>query len=424
MSVSLLQILAQIVTILVTARVLGLAFRRAGQPQVIGEMVAGIALGPSLLGALWPQGFNLLFRPEALGFLNALSQLGAILFMFVVGLELDLDLLRKRAGQAAAAAAGSIVVPLLMGYLLGLMLWQPLGEPAVTRQQFAFFFAAALSVTAFPVLARILAEQRLVSTQFGATALACAAVNDLAAWCLLAFVVLLVGRNDATLSLPWMLGLVAVFIAVVFGLVRPLVPRLARIFKSALAKQDLLALVLALMLGGAWATERIGLHAIFGAFVVGVAMPKDHHDWHELRHKLEDFTVVLLLPLFFAYTGLRTSIGLLGSANALGFAVVITAVAVIGKLGGTAIAARLAGMERQEAVALGVLMNTRGLMELVLLNIGLEIGVISPAVYTMLVVMTVVTTGMTSPLLQRFPRERLLGQPIPARPLERPASTL
>ena len=401
MTPNLLQLLAQIVTILVTARVLGMVFRRLGQPQVVGEMVAGIALGPSLFGAIWPGGFNLLFARESLGFLNALAQLGAILFMFVIGLELDLELLRKRAGQAAAAAAGSILLPLLLGYLLGFLLFEPLAEPGVTRQQFAVFFACAISVTAFPVLARILAEQKLVSTRFGAVALACAALNDITAWCLLAFVVLLVGRGG-DLSIAAMLGLTVALIIFSFAVIRPLVPKLARVFKSAMAKQDLLALVLVLMLGAAWATERIGLHAIFGAFLMGVAMPKKGHDWNELRHKLEDFTVVFLLPLFFAYTGLRTSIGLLGDSTALLFSALITLVAIAGKIIGTAGAARLAGMDARESLSLGVLMNTRGLMELVLLNIGLEIGVISPTVYAMLVTMTIITTGMTSPLLRRM----------------------
>jgi Kef-type K+ transport system membrane component KefB/nucleotide-binding universal stress UspA family protein len=397
----LLLLILQIGVVLVAARLCGLLFRRIRQPQVVGEMAAGILLGPSLLGWVAPDASAFLFPPQSLAHLNTLSQVGLVLFMFLVGLEFDPKLLRGRGHAAVVTSHVSIIAPFFLGSILALHLYPQLSDSSVSFQGFALFMGAAMSVTAFPVLARILAERNLMRTKVGAVTIACAAVDDVTAWSILAVVIALV-RTDALEAPLWvtLAGSLA-YVAAMLLVVRPALRRLEAAYhhRGGLT-QDMLALVLLLALASAWTTEWLGIHALFGAFLFGAVMPKDRGLVHDIGAKLEDLTVVFLLPLFFANAGLRTSIGLVSSPEMWSFFGLIMLVAVAGKFGGSTLSARITGLSWREAGALGVLMNTRGLMELVILTIGLEIGVISPALFTMMVMMALVTTAMTTPVLQ------------------------
>jgi len=396
----LLTLLVQIALILTLSRAAGWLFRRIHQPQVVGEMAAGLLLGPSVLGALAPVAYAQVFPPESLGYLSTLSQIGLVLFMFMIGLEFDPKLLRGRGHTALLTSHVSIVLPFALGAWLALFLYPRMGTPGVPFIGFALFMGAAMSVTAFPVLARILTERKLLSTRLGAIALACAAIDDVTAWCILAGVVIVVRRADAAMPLAATIGGTAAFVVFMLAVARPLARRAsARFEKSGEMSQDWIAVILLGVLACAWFTEWLGIHALFGAFLAGAVIPNSGRLVHNLVRRLEDFTVVFLLPLFFAFTGLRTSIGDVGGMLWV-YAALTILVAVVGKLGGSAIAARVTGLPWRESLALGILMNTRGLMELVILNIGLDIGVISPEVFTIMVVMALVTTFMTTPALQ------------------------
>jgi Kef-type K+ transport system membrane component KefB len=396
-------LLLQIVIVLVAARAVGGLFRRFHQPQVIGEMLAGILLGPSVFGGLFPSASIAIFPLKGLDGLNALSQIGLLVFMFLVGLEFDPQLLRGRGHVAVVTSHVSIIVPFCLGAGLAAYLYPYLSPTSVPLFHFVLFMGIAMSITAFPVLARILTEGNLLGTQVGAVALACAAVDDVTAWCLLALVVFLVSASNT--ALPFWLTLIGTLIYIVvllFG-----VRRYAHYFvdlyrRRGAITQDILALVLILMLISGWITETLGIHALFGAFLFGAILPRDRDFVQAFIAKLEDLTVVLLLPLFFAFTGLRTNIGLLGDGTHWLYCIAIILVAILGKLGGATLASRTFGMSWREATAIGMLMNTRGLIELVALNIGLDIGVLSPTVFTMMVLMALVTTFMTTPLLNRI----------------------
>lgn len=415
---NLLLLLVQIGVVLVAARLVGLLFRYFKQPQVVGEMVAGILLGPSLLGWAAPEISAQLFPAASLGFLNSLSQVGLLIFMFLVGVELDPRLLRGKSHTALVTSHASIVAPFFLGALISLFLYPRLSHDGVTFTGFALFMGAAMSVTAFPVLARILGERGLLKTRVGTVAIACAAVDDVTAWCILAGVVAVVRSGSGATSLWVTVGGSAAFVAVMVVGIRPVLASVEGAFhRRGKLTQDLLGVILLLGLASAWVTEYVGIHALFGAFLAGAIMPKGERFVHALTEKLEDVTVVLLLPLFFAFTGLRTAFGLVQGAEMWGYAALIVLVAVAGKWGGSTLAARFSGMSWREAGAVGVLMNTRGLMELVILNIGLDIGVISPALFAMMVLMALVTTFMTSPLLEWIYPARLLRQ-TPARPVE------
>ncbi len=405
----LLLLLVQIGVVLVAARLVGALFRRLHQPQVVGEMVAGILLGPSLLGWAAPALSAQLFPPASLGFLNSISQVGLLIFMFLVGVEMDPRLLRGKSHTALVTSHASIVAPFFLGALLSLFLYPRLSDDSVTFTGFALFMGAAMSVTAFPVLARILAERGLMKTRVGAVAIACAAVDDVTAWSILAGVVALVRSSSGGVPLWVTLAGSAAFVAVMVVGVRPLVARLeGRFERDGALTQDMLAGMLLLGLAAAWTTEYLGIHALFGAFLAGAILPKGERFVHAVTEKLHDLTVVLLLPLFFAFTGLRTAFGLVEGGEMWGYAALIILVAVAGKWGGSTLAARFTGMTWRESGAVGVLMNTRGLMELVILNIGLDIGVISPALFAMMVLMALVTTFMTSPLLEWIYPARLI----------------
>lgn len=397
----LLLLILQIIVIIVVSRLVGLLFRGIQQPQVVGDMIAGIMLGPSLLGWLAPGISAALFPIESLGYLNTLSQVGLVLFMFLVGLELDPKLLRGRGHAAVVTSHVSIIAPFFLGSALAYFIYPKLSDSSVGFVGFTLFMGASMSVTAFPVLARILQERKLLKTRVGAVTIACAAVDDVTAWALLAVVIALV--RSSALQTPLWVTLVGstLFILVMLFLVRPSLRIVERVYETrGRISQDLMAIILVLVLASAWTTEFLGIHALFGAFCIGAIMPKERSFVHELNGKLEHVTVVLLLPLFFANAGLRTSIGLISGQEMWIFFALIMLVAVAGKFGGSTLAARITGLNWRESAALGILMNTRGLMELIILTIGLELGVISPALFAMMVMMALLTTFMTTPVLQ------------------------
>ncbi|UJR79582.1 cation:proton antiporter [Sandaracinus amylolyticus] len=407
----LLTLILQIGVILVVSRIVAAAFRRIQQPQVVGEMFAGILLGPSLLGWLAPDVSAFVFPRESLVHLNTLSQVGLVLFMFLVGLEFDPKLMRGRGHAALVTSHVSIIAPFFLGAALALHLYPQLSDSSVSFDGFALFMGAAMSVTAFPVLARILQERNLVRTKVGAVTIACAAVDDVTAWAILAVVIAIV-RAESLHTPLWitLAGTVAYVLAMVF-LVRPALGLIEkRYHNTGRVTQDLLAVVLLIALASAWTTEYLGIHALFGAFCIGAVMPKDKGLVHELAEKLEHVTVVFLLPIFFANAGLRTQIGLVTGAEMWIFFGLIMLVAVSGKFGGSTIAARMTGLSWRESSALGILMNTRGLMELVILTIGLDLGVISPALFAMMVMMALLTTFMTTPILQWLYPLRLMRE--------------
>jgi len=397
----LFQLVLQIAVILVAARLVGFLFQKIHQPQVMGEMVAGILLGPSLLGWLAPGVSAALFPPASLSYLNALSQVGLVVFMFVVGLALNPSDLRGYGHAAVLTSHVSIVAPFCLGGLTALYLYPRLSDDGVTFTGFALFMGAAMSITAFPVLARILTERGLLRSRMGTMAIACAAVDDVTGWCILAYIVVLVRVTHAARP-AWVTiaGSLAYVLIMVF-VVRRILPAFEREFRKRNRLSDnLVAVIVVLVLVSALATEWLGIHLLFGAFLMGAIMPKTQEFTHYLLHKFESVTVVLLLPLFFAFTGLRTRIGVGGGRAIWFYSAIVIVVAITGKLGGSMFAARLAGMPWREAASLGILMNTRGLMELVILNIGLDIGVISPAMFSIMVLMALVTTFMTTPLLE------------------------
>lgn len=395
---SLVLLLVQLIAVLVVARLLGQLFRLWGQPQVLGEMLAGIVLGPSVFGHLAPLWQGALFPATSLSGLQGISQVGLMLFMFLIGLELDTAVLKLQRGRTAIISYMSIITPFALGVVLALFLYE-LAPVGVSFLLFALFFGAAMSVTAMPVLARILHERHLLKSPIGSLAMSCAAVNDVSAWIILTLIVWM-ARHDANGHLQWLQ--VLLYIGAMFFVVRPLLARFGHKVFGGVLTQDRMALVLGFALLSALATEAIGIHALFGAFVAGAIMPRHAGFIDRLTHKLEDLTLVLLLPLFFAWSGLRTDIGLLNQPHYWLMAGLILVVAIVGKLGGTYLAGRYCGMPSRDAGVLGILMNTRGLMELVILNIGLDIGVISPPLFTMMAFMAILTTAMTAPLLNRF----------------------
>ena len=393
--------LAQIVVVLVVSRLVGKGLRALGQPQVVGEMLAGLALGPSLLGTLAPDVYALLFPLGTVRFLNAVSLIGLVLFMFLVGLDLNPASLRGKGHAAVLTSHASIVMPMFFGALLSLILYPRLSYASVSFVTFALFVGTALSVTAFPVLARLLAEHRLDGTPFGAMAIACAAVDDVTAWCLLAAITTLAHPSASPQSLTLAFAGLVLYAIVMFTVVRRLLAWIVtRASRSGDLGQDGLAAIIAMVFVSAWITDRLGVHPLFGAFMAGVVMPKDVDVIQSLRGRSEDLLLVLLLPLFFVATGIRTRVGLISGSGLLLALTVFVAVA--GKLGGSAIAARTAGLPWRESLALGSLLNARGLIGLVVVNVGLEIGVISPTLYAILVLTAVVTTFMASPMVELF----------------------
>lgn len=400
----------QVAVVLLASRLTGMLFRKIGQPQVTGEMVTGVLLGPSLLGWLAPGFFHTLFPPASLGNLNALSQIGLVLFMFLVGLSLNPSELRGHGHTVVLISHVSIVTPFCLGAALALYLYPRLSTDNVSFLGFALFMGAAMSITAFPVLARILNERKLLHTRLGALAISCAAIDDVTGWCILGYIVVLI-RSETGAASPWLTIAGAILYALaMFFVIRPLAARLEKSFEQhGHLTANSLAAILLLVLSSALATELIGIHRVFGAFLSGAIMPRNSELTRSILRSIEPVTVVLLLPLFFAYSGLRTTVGVVQGSSLWGYALLVLLVAVAGKFGGSMAAARMAGVPWREAVSVGILMNTRGLMELVILNIGLDIGVITPVVFSVMVLMAVATTLMTAPLLHWIYSRRLVA---------------
>lgn len=389
-----LRVLVALVAVIVTGLILGKCFAYLGQPPVIGEVLAGIALGPSLLGA---DVSALILPPSIAPFLNIIAQLGVLLYMFTVGLGLRTDLIWQRAHATVATSHASILLPLVLGALLALGLYPRLSNSDVPFTSFALFIGVAMSITAFPVLARILTDRGMSRTELGVIALGCAATDDVTAWCLLAFVVG-VTKAQVGAGLLVVAGTL-VYIIAMFALARPLLGRVVARWEKKPLPRSAVAFVFVALLVSALTTEAIGIHAIFGAFLLGAVIPHNSNVARTFTRQLEPMVTALLLPAFFAFTGMRTRIDLVSGLDQWLICGLIILVATLGKFGGTFVAARLAGLGWRNAASLGALMNTRGLMELIVLNIGLDLKVVSPTLFAMMVLMALATTMLTSPLL-------------------------
>jgi Kef-type K+ transport system membrane component KefB len=392
-------LLAQIIMIILVARLFGWIFKKIGQPSVIGEIIAGIALGPSLLGLYFPDFFHALFPADSLENLKFLSQIGLILFMFVIGMELDIKVLKNRAKEAVVISHASIVIPFALGIGLAYFVYNRFAPEGVKFLSFSLFMGIAMSITAFPVLARIVQERGMHKTKLGAIAITCAAADDITAWCLLAVVIAIVKAGTFESSM-YIISLAAIYVLMMIYLVKPFLKRIGDLYgsKDSLSK-PVVAIFFLLLIISSYATELIGIHALFGAFMMGAIMPDVPKFRTVFISKVEDVSVILLLPLFFVFTGLRTEIGLINEPYLWKVTGFIILVAVVGKFFGSALAAKFVGQSWRNSLIIGALMNTRGLMELIVLNIGLALGVLTTEVFTMMVIMALVTTFMTGPAL-------------------------
>jgi len=400
------RVLLAVAVVIVAARVLGSVFRLINQPRVIGEIVAGILLGPSLLGLFFPEITSFLFPSEVINVLQILAQFGLIFFMFLIGAELDHKMIRGSGHTALLVSHYSIVVPFTLGLAAALLIFPVVGSGNFTG--FALFMGAAMAITAFPVLARILTDTGLHRTRIGALAITCAAVDDVTAWCILAVVVAIVKASSPIDAIQTVL-LALAFLGVMIFVVRPLIDRIASVRpdRVRIGATVMSGLLVALFLS-AWATEAIGIHAIFGAFMFGAVLPRSHSIAAQITERLEDVTVLFLLPVFFAVVGLSTQIGLVSGSELWLLTGLIVAIAIVGKIGGSVIAGLAAGETFRSSTVLGVLMNARGITEIVILTIGRGLGVISPALFTMMVLMALITTFMTTPLLTvLYPRDMI-----------------
>jgi Kef-type K+ transport system membrane component KefB len=392
-------LLAQIVTIILVARLFGWIFRKIGQPSVIGEMIAGIVLGPSLVGMYFPEFSNTLFPKESLGNLQFLSQIGLIFFMFVIGMELDLKVLKNKAHESVVISHASIVIPFALGLSLAYFIYGTFAPEGVEFSSFGLFMGIAMSITAFPVLARIVQERGMQKTKLGTIAITCAAADDITAWCILAVVIAIV-KAGSFVSALYVIGLAILYVIVMLKVVRPFLKRVGDLNSTRESlNKPVVAIFFITLLCSAYASELIGIHALFGAFLAGAIMPENNKFRNIFIEKVEDVSIIVLLPLFFVFTGLRTQIGLLNDPYLWKVTAVIIAVAVAGKFFGSALAAKFVGQNWKDSLAIGALMNTRGLMELVVLNIGYDLGVLSTEIFTMMVIMALVTTFMTGPAL-------------------------
>ncbi|MCW3461835.1 cation:proton antiporter domain-containing protein [Chitinophaga nivalis] len=391
-------LLLQIIVIMLASRCFGWLANRIGQPAVVGEIIAGVLLGPSLLGWLSPSFATFLFPAASLKNLQFLSQIGLAFFMFIVGMELDLSKIRNKAHDAVMISHASIIIPFFLGVWLAYFLFADFAPANVSFLSFALFMGIAMSITAFPVLARIVQERKLTHTPLGIMAITCAAADDVTAWCVLAVIVAIVNAGGVW-SAVITIVLAFLFVGIMLWLIRPWLARTIQFHLQKGRQKAAVSLVFFTLLIAAWLAEAIGIHALFGAFLAGAIMPANSDIKQLLTDKLEDVSVVVLLPIFFAFTGLRTYIGLLDASWLWVVFGMIMLVAVTGKFGGSAITARMMGQSWSQAVSIGALMNTRGLMELVVLNIGFDLGILSPEIFTMMVLMALATTFMTGPLL-------------------------
>jgi Kef-type K+ transport system membrane component KefB len=408
-------LILQISTIILVARIFGMLANKIGQPTVIGEIIAGIVLGPSLLGLVFPDVSLFLFPQASLGNLQLLSQIGLILFMFIIGMELDLKILKNKADAAVVVSHASIIFPYFLGMGLAYLLFEQFAPKGISFLEFSLFMGIAMSITAFPVLARIIQERGLTKTSLGAMAITCAAADDITAWCLLAAVVAIV-KAGTFLSALYTIGLAVGYVLIMVYGVQPFLKKLGDVYVAKeMVNKKVVGGVFLFLLLSSYLTEIIGIHALFGAFLAGVIMPQNLSFKKILTEKIEDISLVLLLPLFFVFTGLRTQIGLLNEGNLWMVCLLIIFTAVLGKFGGSTIASRVVGQTWKESLSIGVLMNTRGLMELIVLNIGYDLGILSPEIFAMMVIMALSTTFLTGPsldLINRLFKTRSYGEEI------------
>ncbi|PWB22642.1 cation:proton antiporter [Flavobacterium sp. HTF] len=392
-------LLAQIVTIIFVARIFGWICIKIKQPAVIGEMIAGIVMGPSLIGMYLPQFSAVLFPAESLGNLQFLSQIGLILFMYIVGMEIDMKILRNKAHDAVVISHASIIIPFVLGMGLAYFIYDEFAPANVEFTSFGLFAGIAMSITAFPVLARIVQERGIHKTRLGTIVITCAAADDITAWCILAVVIAIVKAGSfgsAIYTVLLALGYVFLMIKVV----RPFLKRIGDLYAtSEKLSKPIVAIFFLTLVVSSYLTEIIGIHALFGAFIAGAIMPENIRFRNLFIEKVEDVALVLLLPLFFVFTGLRTQIGLLNEPYLWKIAGLIFVVAVVGKFVSSTLAAKFVGQNWKDSLSIGALMNTRGLTELVALNIGYDLGVLSPELFSMMVIMALATTFMTGPTL-------------------------
>ena len=392
-------VLAQIVVIIIVSRIFGFFFSKIHQPTVIGEIIAGIALGPSLLGTILPEFSQALFPENSLGNLSLLSQVGLILFMFMVGMELDIKVLQNKVKDAVVVSNAGILIPFTLGICLAYYIYGHFAPVGVPFLSFGLFLGMAMSITAFPVLARIVQERGIHRTRLGALVITCAAIDDISAWCMLAAIIA-IAKAGSFLSSLYVILLSVVYIILMIRVIRPFLKRVGDLHTSLenLSKPVVAIFFLTLLISS-YTTEIIGIHALFGAFLAGTIMPENSKFRNIFIQKIEDISLVLLLPLFFVYTGLRTQIGLLNDIYLWQITGLIVLVAITGKFIGSAFASKIMGQNWRDSLTIGALMNTRGLMELVVLNIGYDLGILSPKVFSMMVIMALVTTFMTGPAL-------------------------
>jgi Kef-type K+ transport system membrane component KefB len=397
-------VLAQIVTILIVSRIFAFIFKKIHQPTVIGEIIAGIALGPSLLGLLFPEFSSALFPENSLGNLSLLSQVGLILFMFMVGMELDIKVIQNKVRDAVVVSNAGILIPFTLGIGLAYFIYENFAPKGVPFLSFGLFLGLAMSITAFPVLARIVQERGMHRTCIGTLVITCAAADDITAWCLLAAIIA-IAKAGSFLSSLYVILLAIGYVIIMIKVVRPFLKRVGDLHDSRenMSKQVVAIFFLTLLISS-YTTEIIGIHALFGAFLAGTIMPENSKFRNIFIQKIEDVALVLLLPLFFVFTGLRTQIGLLNDIYLWKITGLIILVAITGKFMGSAIASKIMGQNWRDSLTIGALMNTRGLMELVVLNIGYDLGILSPEVFSMMVIMALVTTFMTGPALDIIER--------------------
>lgn len=408
----------QITTILGVCRIVGLLAKRIGQPQVVAEMIAGVLIGPSLFGLFLPDIQQQLFPPASKGVLFVVSQLGLVLYMFLIGLEFDHKLIQRRIRSVAVVSLSGILVPFVLGCILVFFLmYNPtFFSSNVTLWEAMFFTGAAMSITAFPMLARIIYENRLAGTSLGTLALAAGSMDDAAAWCVLA-IVLASFSNDPMIAI-FAIGGGILYTAVALTIGKRLLQLLGdQAEKSKTVTSAQLTIVLGLVMMGAWLTDIIGIYAVFGAFIMGAAMPRGIFA-SEVRRMIEPVTTNLLLPLFFIYSGLNTRIGLVDTPYLWGITICVLLAACFGKGIACWAAARFSGESNRDALAIGTLMNARGLMELIILNIGLERNIITPVLFTVMVLMAIITTLMASPIFEVVYRRRAAAfTPVDSNPL-------
>ena len=392
-------LLLQVTIIIIFARAFGWLFNKIGQPAVVGEIIAGIVLGPSLLGLYLPDVSQFIFPTQSLGNLQVLSQIGLVLFMFVIGMELNLKVLKTKAHEAVVISHASIIIPFAAGVALAFFIYSSFAPTGISFMSFGLFLGISMSITAFPVLARIIQERGIHKTKLGAIVITCAAADDITAWCLLAAVIAIVKAGSFVSSIYTILLAVA-YVLLMIRVVRPFLKRTAEKYKTEKGfKKSAVAIFFLVLLVSSFVTETIGIHALFGAFMAGVIMPSNPRFRSMFIDKIEDVALVLLLPLFFVITGLRTQIGLLNDIYLWQVTGLIILVAVLGKFVGSALAARYVGQNWKDSLTIGTLMNTRGLMELVVLNIGYDLGILNDEIFAMMVIMALVTTFMTGPIL-------------------------